>query len=91
MTSNLAKLTTKDRKFAISSITINIQFIILNLPYFMIGVIYEYTNLFDNAKNLFFFLHAFTYFLFYVNLGTTFFINYFVNSIFRNEIKTVLK
>ncbi len=81
----------KDIKFTIASITINIQFLILNLPYFLIGVIYEYTNVFDNEKNLFYFLNALTYFLVYSNMGSTFLINYFVNSIFKIEVKTILK
>jgi hypothetical protein len=79
-----------DRKFTITSVIINILFLLFNLPYFLLFMINKYTNLFINLNDLFEFLEAFTYLMLYVNLGFTIFINYFVNTMFKQEIEIFL-
>lgn len=76
-----------DRKFAISSTTINIMFLLFNFPHFVMYFFKQYSNLYQNSLELFSLLEAFTYFLLYVNLITTFFINYIVNSMFKSEFE----
>ena len=76
-----------DRKFAISSTTINIMFLLFNFPHFEMYFFKQYSNLYQNSLQLFSLLEALTYFLLYVNLITTFFINYIVNSMFKSEFE----
>ena len=82
---------TKDIKFALATIIINFSFILFNFPYFFIAIIKDHTNLFDNLNELYEMLDSFTYFLFYTNLGFTFFVDYFVNSMFRKELDSIFK
>ena len=77
----------KDIKFALSSIIINVLFILFNLPYYCVEIIKDNTNLFDNSNDLYEMLDSLTYFLFYIYLGFTFLVNFFVNSIFREELE----
>ena len=79
----------KDMKFAISSITINLSFLLMRLPDFLITMISDYTNLFINHQNLFIIIQSCAYFLIYSNLCSTFFTNYFSNSMFKKELKIV--
>ncbi len=79
-----------DRKFTFTSIVVNILFLIFNFPYYFILMIQQNSNLFVNLNDLYKFLEAFTHFLLYINLGFTFFINYFVNSMFKKEIEIIL-
>ena len=87
---NSTGLRSKDIKFAVSSITINVLFLIFNLPNFIITLIYDYSDFFVNLNNLFIVLQSFCLFVFYINLSSTFFINLAVNSLFRKEIETIL-
>ena len=79
------KLSSKDVKFALISIANNILFLLMNLPYFIIFMLVDYTTLLSNRDNLSKFLFSIEYLLVYINLTLTFFINYFVNSIFKKE------
>ena len=84
--SNKTSFQSNDRKFAIISISINILFLFLNLPQMVLFMINDYTNIFINLKDLYTLLDSFVYFLLYFNLITTFFINFYVNSMFKNEL-----
>ena len=84
---NNTKTIKNDLKFTISSISINILFLIFNFPHFLLYMIKEYSSLFDDSINLFKILQSFSYFLLYLNLISTFFINYVVNSIFKKEFR----
>jgi hypothetical protein len=88
-TNSTTKTIRVDRKFFISSITINVLFLLLNLPYFMFSILNDYTNLFidQNDYYLFKYFESISYFCLYINLSLTFFINYFVNSMFKMELK----
>jgi hypothetical protein len=79
-----------DRKFVISSIAINICFLILNFPHFFLKIIKEYTKLFNNSKDLLALLQAIFLFLLYINLISTFLVQYLVNSIFKSEFEIFL-
>ena len=76
----------KDMKFAISSIAINFLFLISNLPVFILDISLRYSDLFTNLKNVFIVLQSVFLFLLYTNMGSTFFINYFFNSMFKKEM-----
>ena len=84
-TSSNSNNKSKDMKFAISSIAINIIFLLCNLPIFLLDIISTYSDLFTNLKNLFIVLHSISLFMFYINMGSTFIINYFFNSMFKKE------
>jgi hypothetical protein len=79
----------KDVKFAVTSVTLNIIFLILNLPYGIYSLLafYIQDSIDKDAQNL---LYAIIYVPFYINLTTVFFINIKVNSMFRNEFKILI-
>ena len=88
---SINSIRSKDIKFVLGSIIINVLYILFNLPYYFVAIIKDYTNLFDNLIDLYKMLDSFTYFLFYVFLGFSFFVNYFVNSMFRKELEIIYK
>ena len=79
----------RDIKFAVTSITLNIIFLLLNLPYGIYSLASFYIQDFidKDVQNL---LYAIIYVPFYINLTTVFFINVKVNSIFRNQLMNFL-
>ena len=89
-TNGQSKFKQNDRKFVISSISINICFLLLNFPHFFLKIIKEYTKLFDNLKDLFALLQTIFLFLLYINLISTFLVQYLVNSIFKSEFDNFL-
>ena len=79
----------KDMKFAVSSITFNIIFLLFNTPYFVFLVINNYTNLFiDRTEALYKILESI--FNFFLNFNSIFILisNYISNSIFKKEFKS---
>ena len=78
-----------DRKFIISSITINLLFLLFNSPYFFFSFLNDYTTVFSNYNDLFKLFESLSYFFLYINLTSTFFINNCVNSMFKTELKSV--
>ena len=79
----------KDMKFAVSSITINILFLLLSSPYFILLLIKDYSDLFVNISDLFELLEAISYFLYYIYSVIFLFINYYSNSMFKKEFNIV--
>ena len=75
----------KDLKFAISSITMNVLFLLFNSPYFIFIIMNDYFDLFANQIILFKLLNSIINFFFYINSTMTFFVNYFFNSMFKKE------
>ena len=51
----------------------------------------EYSDLFDNSIESFKLIESFSYFLLYINLISTFFINQIVNTMFKTELKIVIQ
>ena len=86
--SSVAK--SKDMKFAISSITINILFLLSNLPYLIVIVLKDYSNLFANQADLYNLCYSLSFLFFYFNLTITFFANYISNSMFKKEFITLV-
>jgi hypothetical protein len=89
---NSKRLQSKDVKFAIASIVNNLIFFLFQTPYTILTIIDDYVISFDSANlnDLKKLLQAIFYSFAYINLGLTFFINYFVNSMFRKEIEVLL-
>ena len=83
------KLKSKDIRFAITSISNIFLYLIFNIPYFIFIIIRKNTDLFEKLNILDLFLHSLFILLIYLSLISSFFINYIVNSIFRNEIKAL--
>jgi hypothetical protein len=73
----------KDIKFAITSITLNLCFLVLNFPVVTYSLLSVYIS-FDQDLNDF--IYVLTEFFFYVNAGLLFYINILVNSIFKKEL-----
>ena len=73
----------KDKRFAIVTITVNFLFFALNIPY---GLYQNLTEYFEENEYTDLILYIFLLFL-CLNSGTTFFINFIVNKMFRNELK----
>jgi hypothetical protein len=72
----------KDIRFAITSITLNVIFLLLNLPYGVYSILVLNISMNKDLEKL---IYSIIYVPFYLNLTSLFFINLKVNSIFRNE------
>jgi hypothetical protein len=73
----------RDIKFAITSITLNSIFLILNVPFGIYSLVIGYTDLDSKTTRL---LDTCLLLVYYMNSGTVFFINWAVNSVFRYEL-----
>ena len=73
-----------DLKFAITSVTLNLIFLILNIPFCLYVVIYEYIKVkIDHDMDSLIF--SITLLFYYSNFLSVFFINVIVNSLFKAE------
>jgi hypothetical protein len=72
----------REIKFAITSITLNICFFIFMFPLEIFFIITIYVSL---SKDVSSFFNIFVIFLYSLNFGIMFYVNIFVNSIFRKE------
>jgi hypothetical protein len=87
-TNNQTVLSRRDIKFSVTSIALNICFLVLNSPIVTLNIIWVYINISDAE---FEFYNAIASIFFYINFGMLFYINLFFNSIFRDEIMNILK
>lgn len=72
------KRKSRDRKFAISSITFNVVFFLLKMPMtIIISTGYTSAN---------FYLYQIAFSLFFLNFSTSIFVHFFTNSLFRREL-----
>ena len=89
--SNNSSITkSRDMKFAVSSITINILFLLFSSPLFTLFLINDYSNLFENQSDLYKLIQALFYFLSYFNSTSNFFASYYSNSLFKKEFETLI-
>ena len=89
--SSTSKTISNDRKFAISSITLNILFLLFNLPHILLKIINQMSSyLYLNHYNLLRIIQSISYFFFFLNLSSTFFINLYVNSMFKSELELIV-
>jgi hypothetical protein len=72
----------RDQKFAISSISLNLIFLVTNLPVCIYELIDAYTIIDPEIEVV---VYRFTEVVYSVNFGSMFFINFVANSMFRNE------
>jgi hypothetical protein len=84
--SNNHAISSRDTKFAITSITLNLFFFIFNCPIVLHSILSNYLNLDDFIK---FTVVTITSFVYYLNFATIFYINIFVNSIFKIEFYSI--
>ena len=82
-TSNKTK--SRDIRFAITSISVNLVFIFSTLPLYFSFFLLSYHN------QIFIILDSFFMILYYTKFGSMFFINYFTNSLFRNEFNSIIR
>ena len=82
---NTSTSKSKDLKFAISSITFNILFLLLCSPYFILLLIKDYSDFFNNKADMFILLNSISYFLYYISSCLSIFTNYVSNSIYKKE------
>lgn len=85
---NHNKTKRKDFRFAINSIATNILFLILNLPYGIYRIINLYVYETNIKQKL---IYSIVYVPYYLSLSSIFFTNLIVNSIFRSELKRLLR
>ncbi len=71
----------RDVRFAISSFSMNLLFMVLNLPLSMV-------QLFPNYSNI---AYLSTFYLFYFSYGVNFYVLFLTNSIFRKEVCRLFK
>jgi len=71
----------KDIKFAISSLLMNLLFVILHLPFSSVIFLTFYDNY--DLFNIF-------YYIYYISYGINFYIIFFTNSLFRTEFFSIL-
>jgi hypothetical protein len=84
--SSASNIKKKDINFAFVSISLNVIFLILNLPIIVFGLITS--QLSDDAIYI---LNIITINLFYINFGSLFVINFCVNHIFKREVLGTFK
>ena len=75
----------RDRKYAISSLTLNILFIILKLPllvFYILSAYYSYYNLY---------FYKIAFLLYFLNMSLSFFVHFITNSVFRREFLILFK
>ena len=77
------KRKSRDRKFAITSITFNVLFIVLKMP-FLVSILIGY-------HVVSFYLYQISLDLFFFNYSISFFVHFFTNSIFRRELYILLR
>jgi hypothetical protein len=78
----------KDRKFAITLITLNLVFLILNLPVIVYSLVADYFIQLDPVSyGFYFYVSAIFY---YSNYATSFLVQFLTNNLFRNEVYVVL-
>ena len=70
---------TRDKKYAISSVTLNILFIVLKLPMMMFYMLFYFANYFD------IYYYRIAVFLFFLNSSLSIFVHLVTNSLFRRE------
>ena len=71
----------RDRKYALSSITFNITFIVLKLPilvYYILSAFFSFSDLYT---------YRISFLLHFLNLSSSFFVHFATNSLFRREFK----
>ena len=78
----LNRINQKDYKFAITSISMNVCFFVLNSPIVIVPLIFNYVDIDQKLYDLFYVISIIPY---YVDFGLIFYINIFVNSLFRQE------
>ena len=76
---------TRDRKYAISSLTLNSMFIVLKLPLLVFYILFAYYSYY----NLYFYKIAFL--LYMLNMSLSFFVHFITNSVFRREFLILFK
>ena len=75
----------RDRKYAITSITFNITFIVLKAPvatFFLMSAYFSYFNLY---------FYRIAFILFFLDMSLSFIIHSITNSLFRREILVLLR
>lgn len=72
----------KDRKFAITAITLNMLFLVLNLPITIVDLLITYANMSDYVMKIVYFL---TITCFYVFFAADFYVQFTFNSVFREK------
>ncbi len=76
----------RDTKYAITSVTLNFIFFILNIPICVFQLVRDYGT--SNTEILVDYIVSMLY---YINFGSLFYINIMVNSIFREEFFDLFK
>lgn len=79
----------KDVKFAITSIAINVIFLLFNSPYCLFNVISDYIQFNDITEHHM--ILAFCYLFFYGNFGSVFYVNIYFNVLFKKEFFKLFK
>lgn len=82
-----SKITTKDYKFAITSISLNVLFFLLNLPITLVFLVESYIQIDEDTSN---FIYVITDLTYHVNYGSMFYLNCLVNSVFRDEFFSMI-
>lgn len=83
-----SKITTRDYKFAITSISLNFLFFLLNLPITLVFLIESYVEIDENTSYLIYLITDLIYHIYY---GSMFYLNCIVNSVFLVEFLTMTR
>jgi Na+/H+ antiporter NhaD/arsenite permease-like protein len=78
----------KDVKFAISSISLNVFFFILNMPLTSFFLIRNFVEIHFELNGL---IRSICFNLFFINYANIFFISYIFNSMFRKEFTVLIR
>ncbi len=80
------KLARRDIRFAFTSLFLDFIFLIFNFPIVLYLLLSNYISIDDETND---FLYISTSFFYYSNFGVIFYVNYFLNSLFREEFDSM--
>ena len=86
--SKISKQSQRDVRFAITSVVLDALFILCNFPLCAFYLMEDFVRLDDVDLNLFYFS---TLLFYYLNFGVVFYVNFFTNALFRNELFVFLR
>jgi hypothetical protein len=88
LSSSSSRLNKRDVRFAVTSAVLDAFFILCNFPLCAFYLTEDFVRLDDLDLNLFYFS---TLFFYYLNFGVVFYVNFFTNALFRNELFIFLR
>lgn len=79
------KINKKDVRFSVTAIFLDITFLVLNLPIVLYLLLSVYIEIEEKISD---FLYVVTSLFYYMNFGIMFYVNFYVNNLFKTELQS---